>query len=327
MTVTSRQTESCDVSICIVNWNGREVLADLLESLHKLTDIASIEVIVVDNASADGSTEIVQHLFPWVKLIANDMNLGFARANNQAARAASGRLLYFLNNDTIVPAGSTDTLVRFLDEHPEASAVGPKLINPDGSSQPSCRNLPNLAALLHQVRLLRWTGLFRSAHTRYRRLKLQPDQIVEVEVMAGAALLIRREAFDTCEGWDEGFVFGFEDADLCARLRTKGPLFHIGGARVTHLGGVSSKANSRFVYRNYRCGCARYLRKHQPSWWAAALYKILVTIDLPFVILGDAVSSVASALVGKRERASSKFKHMSAAVAFLCRDLRRFWMS
>ena len=327
MTVTSSQTESCDVSICIVNWNGREVLADLLESLHKLTDSASIEVIVVDNASADGSTEVVRYLFPWVKLIANDMNLGFARANNQAARAASGRLLYFLNNDTIVPAGSIDTLVRFLDEHPEASAVGPQLINSDGSTQPSCRNLPSLAALLHQVRVLRWTGLFRSAHRRYRRVELLPDQIVQVEQMAGAALLITREAFETCEGWDEGFAFGFEDADLSARLRAKGPLFYIGGARVTHLGGVSSKANSRFVYRSYRCGCARYLRKHHRSRWAAPLYKMLVTIDLPFVILGDAVSSIASALVGKRKRASSKFKHMSAAAAFLWRDLRRFWMS
>ncbi len=101
MTVTISQTEPFDVSICIVNWNGRKVLADLLESLYKLTDGASIEMIVVDNASADGSTEMVRHLFPWVKLIANDTNLGFARANNQAARTATGRLLYFLNNDTM----------------------------------------------------------------------------------------------------------------------------------------------------------------------------------------------------------------------------------
>lgn len=327
MTVTISQTKSYDVSICIVNWNGCEVLADLLESLHKLTDTASIEVIVVDNGSADRSPEMVRHLFPWVQLITNDMNLGFARANNQAARAASGRLLYFLNNDTLVPAGSIDTLVRFLDEHPDASAVGPQLIYPDGSTQPSCRNLPLLGALLHHVRLLRWTGLFRSAHRHYRRVELKPDHTVEVEHVGGAALLVTREAFDTCEGWDEGFAFGFEDADLCARLRTQGPLFYMGGARVTHRRGVSSKANTRFVYRSYQCGCARYLRKHHRSRWAAPLYKLLVTIDLPFVILGDAVTGIASAVVGKSKRASSKFTHMSAAAAFLCRDLRRFWMS
>jgi len=327
MTVTISQTEPFDVSICIVNWNGRKVLADLLESLYKLTDGASIEMIVVDNASADGSTEMVRHLFPWVKLIANDTNLGFARANNQAARTATGRLLYFLNNDTIVPTGSTDTLVRFLDEHPEASAVGPQLIGPNGSIQASCRNLPSLAAVLHQVRLLRWTGLFRSAHRRYRRLKPRPDQIFDVEVIAGAALMMRREAFDTCNGWDEEFPFGFEDADICARLRAQGPIFYNGLARVTHLGGVSSKANSRFVYRGYQCGCVRYLRKYHRSRWAAPLYKLLVTIDLPVVILDNAISGIVLALIGKSNRASNKFKHTSAAAEFLWRDLYRFWMS
>ncbi|MFQ5574550.1 MAG: glycosyltransferase [Terriglobia bacterium] len=327
MVVTNVHTEPCDVSICIVNWNGREVLADLLESLHKLTDAASIEVIVVDNASADGSVEMVQSLFPWVKLIVNGRNVGFAGANNQAARVASGRRLYFLNNDTILPGGSTDTLVRFLDEHPEASAVGPQLLNLDGSHQPSCRNLPTLAALLHQVTLLRWMGLFRSACRRYRRVKLQPDQIAEVPQLGGAALLVRREAFDTCGGWDDGFVFGLEDVDLCARLRTNGPLFYMGKARVTHLGGVGSKANSRFVYRSYKCGYARYLRKHHPKRWAAPLYKLLVTVDLPFVILDDAVTAIASAFVRKTDRTSNRLKHMVAAASFLCCDLRRFWLS
>ena len=327
MAVIGIHTEPCDVSICIVNWNGREVLADLLESLHKLTDTASIEVIVVDNASADGSAEMVRRLFPWAKLIVNDTNLGFARANNQAARVALGRRLYFLNNDTVLPAGSIDTLVRFLDEYPDAVAVGPQLINADGSYQPSCRNLPTLAALLYKVRVLRWTGMFRSAYKVYRTVDLEPDQIAQVEQLGGAALLITREAFETCGGWDEAFVFGLEDVDFCARLRESGPLFYMGKAQVTHLGGVSSEANSRFVYRGYQCGYARYLRKHHPNPWAAPVYRLMVTIDLPFVILGDALTGLASALVGKRKRASNKFKHMAAAGAFLCCDLRRFWQS
>ncbi|MFQ5929048.1 MAG: glycosyltransferase family 2 protein [Acidobacteriota bacterium] len=316
------------MSICIPNCNDREVLGDLLESLQKVSDTSSIEVIVVDNGSADGSAEMVRQRFPWVKLIANDRNVGFAGANNQAARVALGRMLYFLNNDTVVPSGSTDTLVRFLDEHPEASAVGPQLMYPDGSIQPSCRNLLSLGALLHdQVRLLRWIGLFRSADRRHRKVKLKPGRTVEVEIMAGAALLVKREVYQTCGGWDEGFPFGYEDADLCIRLRARGALFYNGGAQVTHLRGVFSKANVPFVYSTYHFGCARYLRKHHPSRWAAPLYKLLATIDVPFIILDDAIVGIASALAGKRERASNKFRHLSAAVAFLRRDLWRFWMS
>src|SRR6266550_1435740 len=117
-----------DVSVCIVNWNGRDMLRNLLASLRDAEPALRLQTIVVDNASTDDSLDRVPADFPAVALVRNDRNVGFARANNQAAERATGRYLFFLNNDTIVYPGAIGKLVRFLDEHPSYSAVGPRLI-------------------------------------------------------------------------------------------------------------------------------------------------------------------------------------------------------
>src|SRR3954452_5738895 len=124
-------TSAPDVSICIVNWNGRDLLRNLLASLAGAEPGLHMETIVVDNASTDDSLDRVPDEFPDVVLVRNDRNLGFARANNQAADRATGRYLFFLNNDTIVKPGVIGRLVRFLDEHPNYSAAGPRLVGKD----------------------------------------------------------------------------------------------------------------------------------------------------------------------------------------------------
>lgn len=144
-----------DLSVCIVNWNGAELLRNCLESLVLAGRHARIEVLVVDNASRDGSAELIEKLFPDVVLVRNSRNLGFARANNQAAELASGRYLLFLNNDTVVGEYSLRDLVRFLDAHPEVGLVGPRLIGRDGLPQRSYRARPTPSALLHRVTMLR----------------------------------------------------------------------------------------------------------------------------------------------------------------------------
>src|SRR5262245_5054433 len=164
-----------DVTICIANWNCRDLLRNCLESLHDQPQGVRLETIVVDNGSGDGAAEMVARDFPEVVLIRNEDNRGFARANNQAAARARGRYLFFLNNDTVVPAQSLSRLVSYADAHPEVGMIGPRLRDPRGRLQISYRRRPTVGALLHRTSLLRWTGLLRGAYCRYRRRGFDPN--------------------------------------------------------------------------------------------------------------------------------------------------------
>jgi len=151
---------------------------------------------VVDNGSTDGTPEMVAWRFPAVKLIRNQENVGFARANNQAARVAKGRFLLFLNNDTVAPPGALRTLLDFAEAHPEAGLIGPRLCDEQGRTQLSCRNRPTVGALLHRTTLFRWTGLFRRAYQACRGRQQDLKATHTVQVLMGAALLMRRGVFD-----------------------------------------------------------------------------------------------------------------------------------
>src|SRR5438067_1265345 len=162
--VLSSPAALIDVSVCIVNWNGREMLADCLESLLRRPQGVRVEVIVVDNASTDGAPELVAAEFPEAVLVRNGWNAGFARANNQAAARARGRYLFFLNNDTLVPPLALKRLLDFAEAHPHVGMIGPRLRGGDGQFQASYRPRPTLGALLHRTLLLRPTGLLRRAY-------------------------------------------------------------------------------------------------------------------------------------------------------------------
>jgi N-acetylglucosaminyl-diphospho-decaprenol L-rhamnosyltransferase len=316
-----------DVSICIVNWNGRELLRNLLESLKTDEPGLRLETIVVDNASTDGSLDRLPADFADVVLVRNERNLGFARANNQAAEHATGRYLFFLNNDTLVRPGALGRLVRFMDEHPAYSAVGPKLIGGDGKPQLSARNLPTIRALLHHRVMLfpRWTGVFRQEYRDYRYGDFDPDQAADVQQLAAAALLVRPEHFEAAGRWDEGFEFGVEDVDLCVRLRKQGPIYYLPEAIIDHLGRISSQANYGFTYTGYECGYARYLKKHHPDPNAARVYKTLVTVDMPvrlFILGSQAIGYV---LFGRRDAAARTYRRLSAAGEFFFHRMPKFW--
>src|SRR3954471_16185450 len=135
----------CDVSIAIVSWNTRDLLYTCLQSIIDSTQRIAYEIIVVDNASSDGSAEMVAHAFPTVRLICNHENQGFAQANNAAFAGASGRYLLLLNPDTEVHAGAIDVLVDYMDRHADVGALGAHLLNADGSTQVSCSHFPTLA--------------------------------------------------------------------------------------------------------------------------------------------------------------------------------------
>src|SRR5262249_44957688 len=197
------------VSVCIANWNCREMLRDLLRSLTPARQRIRVEVIVADNASNDGAAEMVEREFPRVTLIRNERNLGYARACNQAARRARGRYLFFLNNDTVVPRGALRRLCLFGRDNPDAGLIGPRLLDGLGRVQTSARGRPTVPALLHRLSLLRWTGLFRSAYRRYRG-RDATQQTRPVEGMMGAALLMPSWVYREGGGWGESDVFGRE---------------------------------------------------------------------------------------------------------------------
>src|SRR5262245_8477700 len=179
--------KTADVSVCVVNWNGREMLRGCLESLCRRPQGVRVEVVVVDNGSADGAPDMVAAEFPEVVLVRNAHNAGFARANNQAAARAAGRYLFFLNNDTLVPPGTLAALLAYAEAHPEVGMIGPRLRGADGRYQASYRPRPTLAALLHRTTLLRLTGLFRRAYREYRREQFDPHQARRVQTLMGAA--------------------------------------------------------------------------------------------------------------------------------------------
>jgi GT2 family glycosyltransferase len=316
----------CELSILIVNWNGKEILRNLLASIERARGNLRVQTIVVDNASADGSADLVAAEFPWAILQRNTQNVGFARGNNQAARAATAPLLLLLNNDTVVRAGALQRLAEFMNGHPDVVAVGPKLIGADGKPQRSGRNLPTVAALLNSIQFLKWTGLFSSAYRRYRREGFDPEKEGTVGQLAAAALVIRRDCFERVGGFDEGFGFGVEDVDLCRRLGPLGKIYYLPSAEIEHLGRVSSHANRGFVYRNYECGWARYLAKHH-GHSAALLYKTLVTLDMPIRVGLLAIQYAMQTLAESPEKAARTLGRLKAAAHFAATGLPGFWRS
>jgi N-acetylglucosaminyl-diphospho-decaprenol L-rhamnosyltransferase len=313
------------VSVCIANWNCRDYLRACLESLHDQPQGVRLETIVVDNGSADGAADMVAREFPEVVLVRNGVNLGFARANNQAAARARGRYLFFLNNDTLLPPGTLRRLVEFAEAHPEAGIVGPRLRDGAGQLQVSYRQRPTLATLLHRTTLLRWTGLLRSAYWRYRRQDFEPEGTRAVEVLMGAAMLLPREVFTACGGWDEDFTFGGEDLDLSLRVGRQRQLIYHPSVEITHFGRVSTRQHIGYASSQMAIGFVRYLRKSGYSRPALVLYKAIVTLDAPVQLLVKGVQYMWRHLCGRPDKAEKTLLAMRGLVHFARRELRAFW--
>jgi N-acetylglucosaminyl-diphospho-decaprenol L-rhamnosyltransferase len=313
------------VSVCIANWNCRKHLKACLRSLSSKYQRLRLEVIVVDNASTDGAAEMVERCFPRVLLVRNMDNVGFARANNQAARLARGRYLFFLNNDTVVPPGALRRLVEYAREHPEIGLLGPRLRDPSGGTQISCRRRPTVGALLHRTCLLRWTRLFRAAHRSYRSRDGDADAVRPVEVLMGAALLVRRAVFQEHGGWDESYVFGGEDIDLCARIGRNRAVVYYPGVEIVHHGRVSSRQLIDFVYTQTIIGVTRAMRQGDASAAALGFYKLVLTLDAPIFWLRQASQYLYRRLRGRTAAAERSMVVLRGLSGFLLRGLPGFW--
>jgi GT2 family glycosyltransferase len=313
-----------DLSVCIANWNCRELLHECLRSLLDQPPGLRHEVIVVDNASSDGAAEMVAREFPEVVLLRNRANHGFARANNQAAERARGRYLFFLNNDTVVPRGVLQQLVDYATSHPEIGMIGPRLRDGQGRTQVSYRLRPTVGMLLHRTSLLRWTGLFRGSYRRYRRRNFDPNSTRPVEILMGAALLLPTQVFFDCGGWDEEFEFGGEDLDLSFRVGRRFPIVYHPQVEIIHYGRMSTRQHIGYASTQLAVGFARYLRKTGCSETALWAYKLVVLLDVPLQLAGRGFQFLWRVLSGRPKEAERRLLAFWGLWHFVTRGVWQF---
>lgn len=253
------------LSIVIVNWNTEDLLRACLSSIRDAVGRHVLEVFVVDNASVDGSVSMVRALFPSVQLVENTRNVGFATANNQVIPRCRGDYILLLNSDTVLPPDALDRLVQFMEQHPSASAAGPRLIDPQQRPQVMAAGyLPTLGTVFNHFFFLSrlWPGLFRG-------LSLMPSHDshpVRVEWLTGACLLVRNEVFQRVGLFSEEFFMYAEDIELCERMVRSGfQLYYAPVTDVVHVGGASSRglpieASTRWVTNMHRLFARRHSR-------------------------------------------------------------------
>ena len=262
------------LTVIIVSWNTLEFLERCLRSIPERFREAPIETIVIDNASTDGSPEMVHERFPSVRLVRNSDNVGFAAANNQGLVQSTGRYVLLLNSDAEVTGEAIEKLVAFLDQHQGAGAAGPQLVYPDGSLQFSHARFPGL---VEQLMLAFGFGRFILPDESSLADETDPRQ---VDYVAGACLLLRADAYRRIGGLDERFFMYSEETDWCYRLRDAGwEVWFVPSAEVTHVrGGSTRRVPTEMLAQLYR-GRVLFARKHHGSAYAFAM-KLVMVFDI-----------------------------------------------
>ena len=253
-----------DLSVVLVSYNTRDLLEQALRTALEGAAGLQAEVFVIDNASRDGSADMVAEKFPQVHLIRSPRNLGFAGGNNLALRQVQGRHVLLLNTDTVVRRDTLPSLVAFLDTHPEAGAVGCKILNPDGTLQLACRRgFPTPMAAFCKVSGL--SRLFpRSPRlAAYNLTYLDPEETNEVDALSGSCMMVRKAAMDQVGLLDEDYFMYGEDLDWCYRLRQAGwKIFYVPHTAIVHFKGESGRAEQmKVLYRFYEA-MSIFVRKH-----------------------------------------------------------------
>lgn len=280
----SKTDAAVDLSIIIVNWNVKALLANCLRSISQYTRRLRYEVIVIDNASSDGSAVMVRRQFPEVKLVAATTNLGFTKGNNVGLAMAVGRHICYLNPDTELIEDIFSPLVRYLDEHTEVGVVAPKLLNSDQTHQNSIGVFTRLSNL--------WREYFLRTKAETARV-YHPDQPTVVEVVMGACMVCQGAAVRSVGGFDERYFMYHEETDLCLTLKEKGfdtvydpevSLIHHGSKSST----INPESRQRTLHENRK---SQYLffQKHY-GFVSAQLAKFIIILAMliriiPFALL------------------------------------------
>jgi len=252
-----------DLTISIVNLNTKYLLEQCLNSIYDNVSEIGFEVFIVDNGSNDGSVQMVKEKFPWVKLIENISNVGFARANNQVINKSKSRYILLINSDTILLPGTLATMVGFMDSHPAAGIVGCKLVYGDGTLQRSARRFPtifdDISESFYLDRFFPRSRIF----SRHNLGFWEYDEIREVDWVSGACLMVRKEAIQDIGLLDERFFMYSEEMDWCFRMRKCGwKVYYKPNAQVVHFEGVSSLHKPEWMYIMLHRSQYLFRRKH-----------------------------------------------------------------
>ena len=261
-----RARNGLTLSVAIVNWNTRQMLLDALASVYAAPPPFGFEVVVVDNASADGSAAAVAEQFPQVVLIPNTANTGYAEGNNQAINTAQGAYILLLNPDVLLPAGGLEQAVGFMEAHADAGALGVRQVHSDGRLQRSVRGFPTPMTVLWE--LLGLSRLF--PHSRlfgaYRMTWFDYTHVAEVDQPMGTFLLMRRTVVEQIGMLDEAFPIFFNEVDWCLRCKRAGwRIYFTPEVEIIHYGGASTMQVGAAMAWESRRGLLKFYAKHYPA--------------------------------------------------------------
>jgi len=278
-----------DVSVIIVSWNTQDILRNCLRSIYEQSGDSSLEVIVIDNASTDGSAEMVKKDFQRVILIENSENRGFAAANNQGIAIATGRYVLLLNSDTIVLNNAIDKTLSFADAHPESTVVGCRVLNTDRTLQPTCFMFPSILNMLLSTTYLYKLFSKSKFFGRERMTWWNRNDIREVDVVTGCFMLVRREAIEQVGLMDEQFFMYGEETDWCYRFKQAGyKVMFTPCAEIIHLGGQSTQKKATAMVVQLRKSILQFMKKHHNPF----IYRIACLLTVIFLAVRLPIWSV-----------------------------------
>ena len=272
-------TRTPDFSVIIVSYNVAALLEECLNSLFENQGDLHLEIIVVDNASQDGSPALVRAKFPGVRLMENKYNYGFPRGCNLGLRQANGRNILFLNPDARLEQGALQTLFDFMETHPDCGIAGPRIRYPDGSSQPNRRRFPGPGLAFVESTILQRYRPFKNlkALLRFSYEDVSPDITRQIDWLVGAAFVVRREVAEQIGGLDEQFFMYSEELDYCRRAKMAGwQVWYTPEATVIHQEGQSSKQDVPFRHINFQTSKIAYFRKYYGRLYAGVLRNFLL---------------------------------------------------
>jgi hypothetical protein len=293
----------------IVTWNTRDLTAESVQSVLSNAAGQASEIIVVDNASTDGTAEMLAERFPSVRMIRNQHNLGFAVANNQGAAASASEVLLLLNSDARLLPGALPAMLEILEREPRAAVVGARLVNADGSFQASHSRFPNL---VREFLILSGLGrmlLGRRYPSRGPETERGPQVVDYVE---GACLLVRWQAYQDVGGLDTNYFMYSEDVDLCYTLQREGwQVWYQPAAAVIHLGGASSRTRPAGREADLYRSRVRFFRKHYGRGQAAALRLMIYALTMLKQVLHAVLRTVSG---GRRGRLVVDWRELRASL-------------
>lgn len=276
------------LSILIVNWNVKDLVCQAVASVLANPPGCAYEIIVVDNASTDGSAEALAAKFPQITLIRSPQNAGFAAGNNLGLRRVAGQYILCLNPDTEMHAGTLDFIVEAFERDPELGALGVKLLNTNGTLQPSCKSFPGADTILWNAAaldvLFPRSGIF----GKYDMGWFKYDREIEVDQPMGAALAIRRKVLDEVGVFDEQYFMYFDEVDLCFRIKQAGwKIKFFPQVCVTHHWAQSTKQALFKMNKQWYISFRKYLRKNKkyPNWLAGLLLSTMLWLKPLLLIL------------------------------------------